>query len=295
MARPAHTGFPGAFAGPYACLAGGTPVRISYNSKHNEKVNLYWNYIVYLGKNDTSSHTLFFHDRSTNQTEELDTGLYTYPVYPEVSADYIAWTDNNEHEIHAFGTRPSWLSGGGGSGAECKVAIIDVTNNNVVEITIGSGGSGGAAGGTAGSNGSQSTFGSLLTALGGRGGTNNMSAATSFNKHLTTGDITNGAGPGGYMNTQYSGTSGAYGAFGTPGTGSAGAGACPLHHRTHRPGETHCRQRRTYGKAVAAGNSPRHRRNIRCELGLREQAVGSIQTSCSPAHSSLFPAHRAPH
>ena len=100
---------------------------------------------------------------------------------------------------------------GGGSGEFCEMAAVNISG--AITVTIGAAGAG-APSGTAtasGSNGGNTTFGTLLTCLGGFGGT-----------EIVGGSLTRGSGAGG-------GPRGgaAAGASSTPGAGAIGAAESP--------------------------------------------------------------------
>ena len=115
-------------------------------------------------------------------------------------------------------------AGGGGQGGECKTEIVDVRGTTSETVTIGAGGAGGAGNGN---NGGASSFGALVTCLGGKGGLQNGAVGT----QLTAQTPKIGSGIGGADG--YAGWDGAYGEGGATlggtegggGGGSYGAGA----------------------------------------------------------------------
>lgn len=70
------------------------------------------------------------------------------------------------------GSTSNPVGGGGGGGSSRHTTILTIPDLNPITVTIGAGGGGGAAAasGLTGSNGSSSSFGSLLTVLGGKAG-----------------------------------------------------------------------------------------------------------------------------
>lgn len=104
-------------------------------------------------------------------------------------------------------------AGGGGQGGECKTEIVDVRGTTSETVTIGGGGAGGVAGnGTAGA---ASSFGALVTCVGGHEGLQNSTADTQWSNQNAVPLV--GAGLGGA--DSYAGSKGAYGAGGVGGGG----------------------------------------------------------------------------
>jgi len=105
------------------------------------------------------------------------------------------------------GNTSSAAGGGGGGGSSRHITILTLTSAAPIAVTIGAGGAGGtsAASGFTGTDGSSSSFGSLLTVLGGKGG-----VATS-----STGGYVNPGGRG-EGNNGVSGSPGDVSYVGTP-------------------------------------------------------------------------------
>lgn len=70
------------------------------------------------------------------------------------------------------GNTSSAIGGGGGGGSSRHITIVTIPSMEPIAVTLGAGGAGGAAAasGLAGSDGDTSTFGNLLTVLGGKKG-----------------------------------------------------------------------------------------------------------------------------
>jgi len=127
--------------------------------------------------------------------------------------------------------------GRGGVGGEVKTEVVDVRGTSSETVTIGAGGPGGAYQ-ASGTNGGASSFGALVTCIGGIAG--DTSGLNSY-KAPAAPDTTLGCGLGGWTDT--AGTSGAFGdggaagggagdnggggggSYGNGGAGSSGAGA----------------------------------------------------------------------
>jgi hypothetical protein len=110
-------------------------------------------------------------------------------------------------------------SGGGGGVVEKLLNVTSVSVGASVLVTIGAGGAGGSTAGTAGGVGGNSSFGSLLTALGGGGGDGLPTASGVTSGIATQGggahqstvnpshiSVWLGGGAGGAANPQYSGS-----------------------------------------------------------------------------------------
>lgn len=97
----------------------------------------------------------------------------------------------------------TYQSGGGGGGGQIKYQPVAVTAGSSVTVTIGAGATGGTGDGASGGS---TTFGALLTALGGSGGAANDNALTPVTNGMNQG------GAGGRDNTNYTGAGGGGGA-----------------------------------------------------------------------------------
>lgn len=122
---------------------------------------------------------------------------------------------------------------GGGNGGDMEVASFDLQPGEIIPITIGAGGRGSSNG--AASAGGTSSFGTLLSALGGQpnaGNGNLNSGGTGGGGYNTAGQGSygGGGGPSGRYSTVNGGNGGTYGGgggtySGTPGTGGTYGGA----------------------------------------------------------------------
>jgi hypothetical protein len=112
----------------------------------------------------------------------------------------------------------TYQAGGGGGGGQVKYEPIAVTAGSSVTVTIGAGGTGGTGNG---GDGGSTTFGGLLTALGGSGGTANDSANT------PAVDGMNQGGSGDRDNTNYQGGGGGGGATSNGGSAYVGTSGTP--------------------------------------------------------------------
>lgn len=97
----------------------------------------------------------------------------------------------------------TYQAGGGGGGGQIKFEPVAVTAGSSVTVTIGAGGTGGTGDGASGGS---TTFGALLTALGGSGGAGNDNALTPVTNGMNQG------GAGGRDNTNYVASGGGGGA-----------------------------------------------------------------------------------
>ena len=136
--------------------------------------------------------------------------------------------------LNISGLSPGWTAGGGGAGG-LAIRTVPVTGN--ITVTIGAGGNGATTASGTGSAGGVSSFGNLVSASGGRGGTattNNANqggaagAHHGFTLHGSTNldGGNNGQGGAGRLTGQLAGANpGALGAFNGNGAAGANAGA----------------------------------------------------------------------
>lgn len=106
----------------------------------------------------------------------------------------------------------------GGTGAQHRAGFVDVTPGNVITVTVGTGGPGGNGTPSSGSNGGSSSFGSAITAVGGRGGSGASGGGTVSGASPLTG------GGGGSLTIPGAGTAPGLTIGGTT-VGSAGGGS----------------------------------------------------------------------
>lgn len=121
-----------------------------------------------------------------------------------------------------FSSSSSMAGSGAGGGGQVIKKVLDVTSVTVgttVSVTIGSGGSGGTNSGTAGAVGGDSSFGSLLTALGGGGGDGYIIGGSGSVSATVRASSGGGAGP--YQ-------TGGYGTLVLPGLGGGAGGNVEL-------------------------------------------------------------------
>lgn len=104
------------------------------------------------------------------------------------------------------GSTSSGAAGGGGGGSSRHITILTIPNADPIAVTIGGGGAGGtaAATGFTGTDGTTSTFGSLLSVLGGKAGVGAASTGEYMNPG-GRGEGNNGA-PGSPGTVIYTGT-----------------------------------------------------------------------------------------
>lgn len=174
-------------------------------------------------------------------------------------------------------------AGGGGQVIKRDLDVSSISAGTNVSVVIGAGGAGGASGNSAGAVGGDSTFGSLLTALGGGsgGGVAYTGGSTSNTPRATTG------GSGSYV------AHGSYGVVVLPALGGGAGGHAKLGNFSQRSennygGTTYYNQSyNTTGAAVPcgvgstfAGNSSQtsyytHSQNNNCEAGTALYGFGA--------------------
>lgn len=134
-----------------------------------------------------------------------------------------------------------WRAGGAGGGYGER--LIDVAALGASEtITVGAGGTAGAAANGAAGNGGNSSFGALLTALGGPAGGTGM--ATGATGTTVSGTVGPGPGTGGYLNLGGGSSGGAIRLTGSAGIGGSG-------------GDSHLGQGGAARATAGVGNQPR--------------------------------------
>lgn len=124
------------------------------------------------------------------------------------------------------GATATQAAGGGGAGGYAE-GVFAVTPGQQVAVTVGSGGAGGAVGGNNGGNGGTTSFGGMISATGGRGGTFSISSPGGGGPGTGSGGAINlqgGFGTDGSPNATEFGGDGGSSAFGGGGRAAQGGG-----------------------------------------------------------------------
>ncbi|GAA2945934.1 MULTISPECIES: glycine-rich domain-containing protein [Streptomyces] len=181
--------------------------------------------------------------RETVQFDEPGAHQFVTADYPWLARVRVRVQGAGGGSAGAKANQNELISRPGGGGGGYSESLLDASALGAVEsVVVGTGGAGGA-GNSPGASGGGSSFGGVVTAMGGRGGGDGMVSDTTFTTSngvsplgLGTGQITNAGGPGeGSLRLEMRGLSGkggdstlGFGGYGRstsgPGTEPSGAG-----------------------------------------------------------------------